>query len=126
MIPTTTARPAVTTPAGYADNAWHHAVATFEPTGARIYVDGNLAAEDPTDDLDDADQCLPSLSLPLSCRSSMPPESGSSQLGYGDGDEAETSKANGSAGNRGTPSDAPVVAKAPSAHWPELQVEGQV
>ena len=48
VIPTFTARPAVTTPAGYANNAWHHAVATFQPTGARIYVDGNLAAEDPT------------------------------------------------------------------------------
>jgi chitodextrinase len=47
-FPTTTARPAVTTSAGYADNAWHHVVATFQPNGSRIYVDGNLAAESTT------------------------------------------------------------------------------
>lgn len=39
----------VTTPAGinYADNAWHHVVATLSPAGQSLYVDGALAMSNP-------------------------------------------------------------------------------
>ena len=37
----------LTTPGSYNDGRWHHVAATFEPgTGSRIFVDGNLAAQD--------------------------------------------------------------------------------
>lgn len=44
-----TSRKAVATTAKYNDNKWHHVAVTFDPAaGTKIYVDGALAASDPS------------------------------------------------------------------------------
>ena len=37
----------ITTPGSYNDGAPHHVAATLSPAGMKLYVDGQLAAQDP-------------------------------------------------------------------------------
>ena len=48
LRPDYAARRTIASPAGLNDGQWHHVVATLDGSGARLYVDGGLSAQDAT------------------------------------------------------------------------------